>query len=79
MSKPILQDDPLLTEKEAARVLGVTPYWFQKVRSQGRDGPIVTRIGGAVRYRLSNLERYIAERSAPTSQPVDHVVRGGRQ
>jgi len=68
MSNLVHPTDPLLSEKEAARLLGVSHYWLQKVRSQRRPGPVVTYIGGAVRYRLSNLERYITERSSKGSE-----------
>lgn len=93
MPNPVHPINPLLSEKEAARLLGVSHYWLQKVRSQRRPGPVVTYIGGAVRYRLSNLERYITERSSKGSDEtrsgnlrsiaVNHVtgtspVRNGR-
>jgi predicted DNA-binding transcriptional regulator AlpA len=70
MPNQFLPTDPLLTEKEAARMLGVSPYWFQKVRSQNRDGPVVTRIGGAIRYRLSALEEYNEKNTVSPSDIV---------
>ncbi len=62
--------DPLLTEREAAEYLRISVYWLQKVRSQGRPGPVATYIGRAVRYRLSALDRFIDENSKQCGAPV---------
>ena len=51
--------DPLLTEKEAALYLNISPYWLQKQRCLG-TGPLYVVIGSrAIRYRLSDLEAYV--------------------
>jgi predicted DNA-binding transcriptional regulator AlpA len=71
-------DDPLLTECEAADYLNISKYWLQKVRSQGRPGPQVTHIGAAVRYRQSALDRYIEERSQVPERDRPFLRSGGR-
>ena len=54
----------LLREPEAAKLLGVSVYWLQKQRWLG-TGPAYIRVGGrkggAIRYRLSDLDRWIEE------------------
>lgn len=56
------KDLQLLTEKEVAKLLGMTPRFLQARRVRG-DGPPFVRISSrAVRYRLSDLERWIRER-----------------
>jgi len=55
-------DDPLLTPKEAAPVLGLSVSWLAKARLRG-DGPRFVKIGHAVRYPLSYLRDYIRSRT----------------
>ncbi len=51
----------LLTEREAAEYLSISVYWLQKVRSQRRPGPAVTRVGSAIRYSISALDEYLRQ------------------
>jgi excisionase family DNA binding protein len=52
----------LLTTDEAARILGVSAAFLERDRWAGARIPFV-RIGArAVRYRLADLEAYIASR-----------------
>lgn len=55
--------DPLLDRKSAARYLGVTPgtlaVWACKKRHKDLK---VVKIGRTVRYRLSDLEKFIEVR-----------------
>jgi predicted DNA-binding transcriptional regulator AlpA len=55
-------DDPLLTPKEAAPVLGLSVSWMAKARLRG-DGPRYVKIGHAVRYPQSYLRDYIRSRT----------------
>ena len=59
----------LLTEREAARLLCVSPYLLQKWRWKG-IGPKWVRVGGptgrAVRYRLADIEEYLTENTVET-------------
>lgn len=58
----------LLTEREAARRLGLSPGTLRNWRSRGR-GPIAVRFGSrCVRYRVSDVDSYI-----------DAHVAGGRR
>ena len=55
-------ENALLNEKEAAQLLGLTCRTLQKWRYDG-IGPAVCKISHrCVRYRLSDLERWIEER-----------------
>jgi predicted DNA-binding transcriptional regulator AlpA len=53
-----MQDSTLLTEKEAARILGLAVSTLQQRRFQGRQ-PNYLKIGRAVRYRLSDLQEFM--------------------
>lgn len=60
----------LLTEQEAAELLGFSPRFLQQRRYKG-DGPKFIRVSArAVRYRVADLERWAAERvRSSTSDP----------
>ncbi len=52
----------LLTEQEAAAVIGFTPRFLQARRHRG-DGPAFIRVSSrAVRYRPEDLDAWIADR-----------------
>lgn len=58
----VANPDPLLTEKEAARYLGYSPKALAGWRYKG-GGPVFVRVSAtSVRYRVSDLETWIAER-----------------
>ena len=50
--------DPLLTEIEAAPVLGMSRAWLQRKRWEG-GGPLYVKYDRAVRYRSSDLIAWI--------------------
>ncbi|QBQ53393.1 helix-turn-helix domain-containing protein [Nitrosococcus wardiae] len=52
----------LVGPEEAARILGVKPGTLQVWRSTGRVNLPYVKIGGKVKYRLSDLERFIENR-----------------
>lgn len=54
---------PLFTESEAAAFLNVKPDTLMKWRSTKRYAIPYTKVGSAVRYRLSDLEAWIASRT----------------
>ena len=62
----VATDDRLLTRKQAAEVLGFQPQTLARWKWEGReDRPPEVRVGGrAVRYRASELARWIADRGA---------------
>jgi hypothetical protein len=55
---------PLLTTIEAAEIIGVRAQTLAVWRSQKRypDLPFI-KVGGAVRYRLADLETWLASRT----------------
>jgi predicted DNA-binding transcriptional regulator AlpA len=53
--------EPLLAERDAAKILGVSQAWLARKRWEGQ-GPAFIRYGRAVRYERSALERYIQSR-----------------
>jgi hypothetical protein len=55
--------DVLLTEPEAARAAGFSPHALKSWRMKGENkGPTPTHVHGNVRYRVSDLKRWLAER-----------------
>ena len=55
--------DPLLTEKQSAKFLGISVSWLQKGRCYGYGPPFIQLAGprGAIRYRKADLERFVAD------------------
>jgi excisionase family DNA binding protein len=51
--------NPLLTTKEAARLLKVSSAFLERDRWAGARIPFIKVGARAVRYRLSDLERYL--------------------
>jgi predicted DNA-binding transcriptional regulator AlpA len=58
-------EDRLLTRKQAAEILGFQPQTLARWKWEGReDRPLEVLVGSrAVRYRASDLVRWIAARS----------------
>jgi len=56
-------DDPLLTRKEAAAYLGLSPRTLAIWASTGRYGLEVIKIGRLAKYRRSTLDRFINARA----------------
>lgn len=52
-------DDPLLLTQEAAAILRRSVSSMNKWRGDGR-GPRYVRVGGSIRYRLSDIRAFIA-------------------
>jgi excisionase family DNA binding protein len=62
----------LVTERDAAELLGVSVRTLQKWRLQG-NGPQFVKLGHAVRYDVKDLEAYIERarrRSTSDSAPI---------
>ena len=53
----------LLNEKQAATYLDLSPGTLSVWRSTGRYNLIFVKIGSKVRYRLSDLENWVASRT----------------
>lgn len=54
--------DPLLSEQQAAQVLGVKPGTLQVWRTTKRYGLTYIKVGRLVRYRQSALQAFLAAR-----------------
>lgn len=54
-------DAELLNQKDAAKFLGVAPNWLEKRRGLRGipGGPPFVRLGGFVRYKVSDLREYV--------------------
>ena len=64
-------DIGLLTAKQAARYLSISTKWLANQRWQG-TGPRFLKVGGAVRYRQSDLDAYLTDCEAPDSDCGGH-------
>ena len=60
--------DPLLTESQAAEMLGIKPQSLAVWRCHKRYQLAFIRVGRCIRYRQSACERFLDER---TVRPVD--------
>jgi excisionase family DNA binding protein len=56
--------DRLLTPSEAAELLGVRPQTLAMWRCTGRHSLPFVKVGTAVRYRESDIEKWLQERTA---------------
>ena len=63
----------LLTQSEAARVLRLSERTLERMRVSGTGARFV-RCGRSIRYRLSDIERWIAARVVgSTSEPIKEI------
>jgi hypothetical protein len=53
--------ESLLTAKDAARLLRLSPSWLAKARMRG-DGPTYAKFGRSVRYSRAALTKWAASR-----------------
>ena len=51
----------ILTEREVAEHLKLSPATLRTWRSRGR-GPVYTSAGGAIRYLVEDVERWLKDR-----------------
>jgi excisionase family DNA binding protein len=63
------QTDRLLTREQAAEVLSVKPQTLAVWACTGRYGLPHIKMGSSVRYRLSDLEKFIADRTVEFTMP----------
>lgn len=61
------QTDRLLTRRQAADFLGLKPQTLACWAMDGLHLPVVKVGARSVRYRLSDLERFLTERTKPAS------------
>jgi len=67
MSIAVVSPDRLLTRKQAAEILGCKPCTLAAWASTGRAGPRITKVGRLVRYRQSEIDRYLEQRTVQHS------------
>jgi hypothetical protein len=63
MNRNPLTLSPLLTEDQAAEILTLQPQTLATWRCTRRYGLPFVRVGRAVRYRLTDLENFLASRT----------------
>ena len=54
--------DQLYNEKETAKLLSLSVKTLQRYRYTG-GGPIYIKLGKSVRYKESDIEKYVSERT----------------
>jgi len=59
---------PLVDEKVAAEILGVTPGTLSVWRCTRRYNLDFVKVGRAVRYRVKDLERFISDRTVGAAE-----------
>jgi hypothetical protein len=57
----LVKNDPLLDESAAAEMLGLKPQTLNSWRCTGRYGLEYVRVGRAIRYKLSAIQRFISD------------------
>ena len=50
----------VVTAREAAEFLCMSEWWLKKARREGH-GPAFVRTGRTIRYRVADLDRWLAE------------------
>jgi predicted DNA-binding transcriptional regulator AlpA len=65
-----MSDITLLTSRRLAELLDCSERTLERRREEG-DGPPYVKIGGVIRYPLSELERWLADNTRrSTSEPA---------
>lgn len=73
MSTAVSDDRELLTREQAATYLGIRAQTLALWASTGRYALPYIRIGRSVRYRVVDLERFIASRTVTHSGQADQL------
>jgi excisionase family DNA binding protein len=61
----------LLTQREAASVLRLSERTLERMRTSGLNAPKFVKMGRVVRYRVSDLEEWIAARVVGSTSEVE--------
>jgi predicted DNA-binding transcriptional regulator AlpA len=80
-AKPREQLDPMtpaptLVEADASRYLGMSVPWL-RVRRRDKTGPAFIRTGRAIRYRVSDLEKWLVAHTVTTRDAGPGRSTGG--
>ena len=63
-----METELLLTQKEAAEMLRITQGTLRVWACYGKHLPVI-KLGGAVRYRLSDVQKFIADSEKLPKRP----------
>jgi len=66
--------DRLLTRKQVAEFLGIQANTLARWKWAGKDGPPDVHVGRAIRYRASEVEKWIADTYRPKSSSARRQV-----
>lgn len=58
--KPAPQGPPVMNERDAAMYTRMSAFYLRSARCQG-TGPAFLRLGRSIRYRVSDLDEWLAE------------------
>ena len=56
-----MNPDPMFTTEEAALILGLSPGTMRNLRSQQRGPRYIRVLDRRIKYRRSDLEKYVTE------------------
>jgi hypothetical protein len=59
-AKPAAQGPPVMNERNAAMYTGMSAFYLRSARCRG-VGPEFLRLGRSIRYRVSDLDEWLAE------------------
>lgn len=60
------QIDRLITQSEVVRLTGLSSAYFEQARHRKNSSLVYCKIGRAVRYRMSDVQRWIEEHMVGT-------------
>jgi predicted DNA-binding transcriptional regulator AlpA len=63
---------PVLTEKYAAPYTGMSTAWLRQARIRG-IGPAYIRVGRSIRYRVADLDAWVAAHRVDTRDSRQHA------
>ena len=67
----------VMNTREAAIYVGLSESTLEKMRVQGDKGPPFAALEGSVRYRIADLEEWIADRILRSTRGHKRKPRGG--
>ena len=74
MSIERLFDNSMCTAKQAADFLGVTVGTLEVWRSTGRHAIPFVKIGRNIRYKISDLEKFLTSRTFTNTSQAKHAA-----
>ena len=74
LDTPTLTADRLLTVQQVAAIIGSTPGTLNRARLTGDNYPPFVKVGASVRYKLSSLNKWIADQQEHSSTSEMHAA-----